>query len=264
MNAPSHAGTALITGASSGIGATYARRLAARGFNLLLVARNESRLRQLADELATTHGVQADLLSADLTQTDEIERVANRLRSDEQITLLVNCAGVALNGSLAEADIESSQQLLQLNLLALTMLSSAAAVRFSLAGRGAIINIGSVVSLLPERFNAIYSASKAYVLSLSQSMHAELSHSGVQVQVVLPGVTRTEIFERSGGSLAQIPPGMVMEVEDLVDAALRGFDQGELVTIPSLPDSAEWQALTQARLQLAPNLSRNRPAERYH
>ena len=170
---------------------------------------------------------------------------------------------MALNGSLAEADLDSAHNLLQLNLLALTMLSSAAAVRFGLAGRGAIINIGSVVALLPERFNAIYSASKAYVLSLSQSLHSELSGTGVQVQVVLPGVTRTEIFERSGSSLAQIPPSMVMEVEDLVDAALRGFDQGELVTIPSLQDSSEWQALTQARLQLAPNLSHNQPAARY-
>ena len=263
MKASSHAQTALITGASSGIGATYARRLAARGYDLLLVARNETRLRQLADELTAAHRVRVDLLSADLEQHADIEKVAARLRSDEQITLLVNSAGIALNGSLAEADLDSTHSLLQINLLALTMLASAAAVRFSLGGGGAIINIGSVVSLLPGRFNAIYSASKAYVLSLSQSMHAELASHGVQVQVVLPGVTRTEIFERSGSSLAQIPPGMVMEVEDLVDAALRGFDQGELVTIPSLPDSSEWHALTQARLQLAPNLSHNQPAARY-
>lgn len=263
MKASSHAQTALITGASSGIGATYARRLAARGYNLLLVARNETRLRQLADELTAAHDVRVDLLSADLEQHADIENVAARLRSDEQITLLVNSAGIALNGSLTEADLDSTHSLLQINLLALTMLASAAAVRFSLGG-GAIINIGSVVSLLPERFNAIYSASKAYVLSLSQSMHAELASHGVQVQVVLPGVTRTEIFERSGSSLAQIPPSMVMEAGDLVDAALRGFDQGELVTIPSLPDSNEWHALTQARLQLAPNLSHNQPAARYH
>ncbi|WP_425055878.1 SDR family NAD(P)-dependent oxidoreductase [Pseudomonas abyssi] len=256
--------TALITGASSGIGATYARRLAARGYNLLLVARNEARLRLLADELTARHDIQIDILAADLEQHGEIERVANRLRNDQQISLLVNCAGVALNGSLAEADIDSTHSLLQLNLLALTMLSSAAAVRFSLAGRGAIINIGSVVALLPERFNAIYAASKAYVLSLSQTLHAELSSRGVQVQVVLPGITRTEIFERSGSSLAQIPPSMVMEVEDLVDAALHGFDQGELVTIPSLPDGDDWHAVTQARMQLAPNLSRNQPAARYH
>lgn len=264
MNAATHSQTALITGASSGIGATYARRLAARGYNLLLVARNEERLQQLATELVANHAVQVEVLAADLSQHDDIERVAARLRSDEQISLLINCAGVALNGSLAEADLDSAHNLLQLNLLALTMLSSAAAVRFGLAGRGAIINIGSVVALLPERFNAIYSASKAYVLSLSQSLHSELSGTGVQVQVVLPGVTRTEIFERSGSSLAQIPPSMVMEVDELVDAALRGFDQGELVTIPSLPDSNEWQALTQARLQLAPNLSHNHPAARYH
>ncbi|UJJ33357.1 SDR family NAD(P)-dependent oxidoreductase [Halopseudomonas maritima] len=253
----------MITGASSGIGATYAQRLAARGYNLLLIARNEARLQQLAAELAACHGVQADLLCVDLEQHSGIEKAAERLRSDAQISLLVNCAGVALNGGLGEADLDSTHSLLQLNLLALTMLSSAAAVRFSLAGRGAIINIGALVALSPERGNAIYSASKAYVLNLSQSLCSELSGSGVQVQVVLPGITRTELLERAGSSLAHIPPSMVMEVEDLVDAALRGFDQGELVTIPSLQDSSEWQALTQARLQLAPNLSHNQPAARY-
>ncbi len=263
MPAATHPQTALITGASSGIGATYARRLAARGYNLLLVARNQTRLQQLANELAAAHAVQVEVLTADLSQHDDIEQVTARLRSDRQISLLVNCAGVALYGSLAEADLDSTHNLLQLNLLALTILSSAAAVRFGLAGRGAIINIGSVVALLPGRFNAIYSASKAYVLSLSQSLQSELSGTGVQVQVVLPGVTRTEIFERAGSSLARVPASMVMEVEDLVDAALRGFDQGELVTIPSLQDSSEWQALTQARLQLAPPLSHNQPAARY-
>ena len=132
-----------------------------RGYNLLLVARNQTRLQQLAIELAAAHAVQVEVLTADLSQHDDIEQVTARLRSDRQISLLVNYAGVALYGSLAEADLDSTHNLLQLNLLALTILSSAAAVRFGLAGRGAIINIGSVVALLPERFNAIYSASKA-------------------------------------------------------------------------------------------------------
>ena len=132
-----------------------------RGYNLLLVARNQTRLQQLANELAAAHAVQVEVLTADLSQHDDIEQVTARLRSDRQISLLVNYAGVALYGSLAEADLDSTHNLLQLNLLALTILSSAAAVRFGLAGRGAIINIGSVVALLPERFNAIYSASKA-------------------------------------------------------------------------------------------------------
>jgi len=164
---------------------------------------------------------------------------------------------------MAESDRHSIAALLQLNVLALTLLSSAAAVNFSIAGHGGIINLGSVVALLPERFNAVYAASKAYVLSLTQSLHAEIAHRGVRVQAVLPGMTRTEIWQRSGMTLDPSFDPMIMEAGDMVDAALRGFDEGELVTIPSLPDSADWQNLLQARMQLAPNLSHKQPAARY-
>lgn len=120
-----------------------------------------------------------------------------------------------------------------------------------------------MVALVPERFNATYSATKAYVLSLTQSLHVELKGSGVQVQAVLPGMTRTEIWERSGLDLTHIPAEMVMEAGEMVDASLSGFDQGELVTLPSLPDAADWQALVTARMALGPNLSRSSAAVRY-
>ncbi|MQA55832.1 SDR family NAD(P)-dependent oxidoreductase [Pseudomonas piscis] len=256
-------GKALITGASSGIGAVYAERLAARGFDLLLVARDEERLHVAANNLQASHSVQVEVLQADLTSRSDLLEVERRLRNDRDISLLLNNAGVAADGPLAAANLDQMEQMIQLNVVALTRLAGAAAANFSAAGRGAIINIASVVALLPERFNATYSATKAYVLSLSQSLQAELKDTGVQVQAVLPGVTRTEIWQRAGFDVSVIPAEMVMDAGEMVDAALSGFDQRELITLPSLPDAADWQAMVAARLALAPNLSRSSAAARY-
>lgn len=263
MNSVQSQGTALVTGASSGIGAIYAERLAARGFDLLLVARDQERLDAAASKLRAEHGVQVEVLKADLTQKEEVLKLEQRLRSDSSISLLLNNAGVATDGLLANADMDQLERLIQLNVTTVTRLASAAAASFAKAGRGTIINIASVVALFPERFNATYSASKAYVLSLTQSLNAELEGTGVKVQAVLPGVTRTEIFERSGIDATQIPVDMIMEADDMVDAALSGLDQGELITIPSLPDAADWDAFVAARLVMAPNLSKSKAAARY-
>lgn len=263
MNTLQTQGTALVTGASSGIGAIYAERLAARGFDLLLVARDEQRLEAAASTLRAEHGIKVEVLKADLTQRDDVLKVEQRLRSDSSISLLLNDAGVAADGLLANADMEQLERLIQLNVTTVTRLASAAAASFAKAGRGTIINIASVVALFPERFNATYSASKAYVLSLTLSLNAELEGTGVKVQAVLPGVTRTEIWERSGIDATQIPADMVMEAGEMVDAALSGLDQGELVTIPSLPNAAEWDDFVKARLVMAPNLSKSTAAARY-
>ncbi|HCS41831.1 MAG TPA: SDR family oxidoreductase [Pseudomonas sp.] len=263
MNSVQTQGTALVTGASSGIGAIYAERLAARGFDLLLVARDQERLEAAASKLRAEHGVQVEVLKADLTQKNDVLKLEQRLRSDSSISLLLNNAGVAADGLLANADMDQLERLISLNVTTVTRLASAAAAGFAKAGRGTIINIGSVVALFPERFNATYSASKAYVLSLTQSLNAELDGTGVKVQAVLPGVTRTEIWERSGIDATQIPAEMVMEAGEMVDAALSGLDQGELVTIPSLPDAADWDAFVAARLVMAPNLSKSKAASRY-
>ncbi|HEX8592560.1 MAG TPA: SDR family oxidoreductase [Pseudomonas sp.] len=263
MTATNAKGTALITGASSGIGAIYADRLAKRGYDLLLVARDSGRLETLAARLRQQAGVNVEVLKADLTNRAELSVVESRLREDASITLLLNNAGVAFTGTLAEADPEGLDKLIQLNVVALTHLASAAAAGFGKQGRGAIINLGSVVAMMPETFNAAYAATKAYVLSLSQSLHAEVSPLGIQVQAVLPGVTRTEIWERSGLDLNTLPQEMVMDVTEMVDAALAGFDQAERVTIPSLPDAADWDAVVAARLALGPNLSLSHAAARY-
>lgn len=263
MNSVQTQGTALVTGASSGIGAIYAERLAARGFDLLLVARDEERLQAAASKLRAEHGVQVEVLKADLTQKDDVLKLEQRLRSDSSISLLLNNAGVAAEGLLANSDMDQMEKLIQLNVTTVTRLASAAAAAFAKAGHGTIINIASVVALFPERFNATYSASKAYVLSLTQSLNAELDGTGVKVQAVLPGVTRTEIWERSGIDATQIPADMVMEAGEMVDAALSGLDQGELITIPSLPNASEWDDFVKARLVMAPNLSKSTAATRY-
>lgn len=256
-------GTALVTGASAGIGATYARRLAARGHALLLVARDRARLRALADELVRDAGIEAEILVADLGATADLARVEQRLREDARITTLVNNAGITGDGPLATADPGRLEALIRLNIVAPTRLVLACLPRMLAQGHGAIINIASVTALLPESFEACYSASKAYVLNFSQSLHSEAGAKGIRVQAVLPGITRTAIWAGSGHDIDAFPPEMVMDVDTLVDAALSGFDQGEVVTIPSLPDAAEWDAFTTQRRQLMPRLSRREAAPRY-
>ncbi|TLX56718.1 SDR family oxidoreductase [Stutzerimonas nosocomialis] len=262
MNA-SIKGTALITGASTGIGAVYADRLAGRGHPLLLVARDVARLQALAERLTARHGVEVEVLPADLTDPAALRRLEERLRGDGSIEVLVNNAGMSMTGALAEADLALADRMIALNLVAVTHLAAAAAANFGARGRGTVINLGSVVSLLPERFSAVYAATKAYVLSLSQSMQAELGKRGVRVQAVLPGMTRTEIWARSGVAPGSLPESMIMEADEMVDAALAGLDQGEPVTLPSLPDAADWDAFLAARAALGPNLSHRQAADRY-
>lgn len=163
--------TALITGASSGVGGVYAERLAALGHDLLLVARNRQRLKALAADLMTKYGINMQVLSADPGEPTDLAQVEQRLRSDEAIGVLVNNAGIALHGTLTEVAPAQVESLVALNIISVTRLAAAAAAQFSGTGRGTIINIASVVALTPEMFNAVYSASKAYVLSLSQTLH---------------------------------------------------------------------------------------------
>ena len=256
-------GLALITGASSGIGASYAKRLAQRGFDLLLTARTSTRLHVLAAQLRTAHGVNVEVLPADLSLAADIARLAQRLNDDPAISLLVNNAGMAVIGPLVGAEPSRLDSMIQLNVTALTQLAVAAASAFAARGHGVLINIASALALAPEQYHGAYSATKAYVLALTQALEQELSPRGVRVQVVLPGATRTELWARAGIDVRYLPPGMVMEVDDLVDAALAGLELGERVTIPSLPDIQEWEALNAMRLDLAPLLSLNHAATRY-
>jgi uncharacterized protein len=256
-------GTALITGASTGIGATYAERLARRGYDLILVARDVARLEQLATRLRDSGTVHVEVLPADLTNKADLLKVEQRLRTDQSIRMLLNNAGMALSGELVDGDIERYDSMVQLNVVAVMRLAAAVAPGFIARQGGTLINIASVLALAPELFNGVYSGTKAFVLNLTQSLQNELGKHGVRVQAVLPGATRTGIWERSGTDINQLPAEMLMGVQDMVDAALRGLDLGETVTIPSLPELAEWDNLNQLRQGLAPRLSLSSPARRY-
>lgn len=256
-------GTALITGASSGIGAVYADRLAHRGFDLILVARNQGRLEALAQRLAAETGRKITVLPADLTNETDLARIEAELRQNAGITMLVNNAGFGASAPLLASDIERMEEMIAINVVATTRLTYAAAPGFVARGAGAIINISSIAALAPELLNGVYSGAKAYVLTFSQSLHGELKDKGVQVQVVVPGATATEFWDIAASGVANLPQHIVMSTEDMVDAALAGFDMGELVTIPSLPDVADFDAFDAARKALGPGLSRVDPAARY-
>ncbi len=254
-------GTALVTGASSGIGATYADRLARRGYDLVLVARDQARMEELASRLRIEAGGAVEVLRADLTNADDLHRVEARLREDARINLLVNNAGAAAEGGFAAPEPAAQQRIIDLNITAVTRLAGAVVPRFLAAGAGSIINIASVLALAPEFFPGIYPATKAYVLAFSQSLQAELGSRGLYVQAVLPAATRTEIWSRSGRDVNALKG--VMEVGTLVDAALVGFDRRELITIPPLHDETKWDDLTAQRKALIPNLLQGQPAPRY-
>ena len=257
-------GTAVVTGASSGIGAVYADRLAHRGYDLVLVARDQARLDDLAARLRAETGVAVEVLRADLSRREDIRRVEARLQADD-IVALVNNAGIAVAGPTVDMDPDSLEAMVQLNVVAATRLARAVAPGLAARGRGDIINIASVAGLKGDQpsISVGYSASKAYILAFSEGLASELAPRGVRVQAVLPGVTRTEIWEKGGIDVDTMPAEIIMDTADMVDAALAGLDLGESVTIPSLPDIRDWAAFKSAREALYPNLSHRRPAGRY-
>jgi short-subunit dehydrogenase len=251
----------LVTGASTGIGAVYADRFARRGHDLVLVARDLARLETLAERLRRETGVAVDVLKADLTDPADLAAVEAKLSDDTRIDVLVNNAGASAAGGFLDQGPDGAAKLIALNVTALTRLAAAVAPRFVQAGEGAIVNVGSVVGLAPEFGSTVYGATKAFVQFLSQGLALELGPKGVYVQAVLPSATRTEIWERAGKDVNALPA--VMETEDLVDAALVGFDRRETVTIPPLHDLGQWEAFEAARQAMRPGFWQVHPADRY-
>jgi short-subunit dehydrogenase len=256
-------GTALITGASRGIGAVYADRLAKRGYDLILVARDEARLKALSARLTSETGRSVIPLPADLNDKADLTKVETMLQDDQTITMLVNNAGVASVAPLLNADIDKMDDIIALNITALTRLTYAAAPAFVARGKGTIINIASIVGISPETLNGVYGASKAYVIALSHSLQHELADKGIRIQAVLPGPTATEFWEIAGLPYQNLPASIVMSPEDMVDAALVGLDHGELVTIPSLHDGDEWTRFEAARRAISERFGNSVPAPRY-
>jgi short-subunit dehydrogenase len=263
MSSPSPKGVALITGASTGIGAIYANRLAKRGYDLILVARNERRLNDAAKRLRTETGVQVTPLLADLNDKAGLAKVEAVLREDPNITMLVNNAGIGSVASILQADVDKMEAMINLNITALTRLTYAAAPAFVARGKGAIINISSAVAIAVENLNGVYSASKSYVLSFGHSLQKDLAEKGVRIQTVLPAATATEFWDVAGYA-PQKTSEITMRAEDLVDAALAGFDAGELVTIPALHDGDIWTRWERERREMSPKFRNPRPAPRYH
>lgn len=256
-------GTALITGASRGIGGVYADRLARRGYDLILVARDRPRLEALCAELASATGRVVTPLAADLNAKADLARVETTLRANPTITMLVNNAGTASIAPLLNADVEQMDAMIELNTVALMRLTYAAAPGFVARGKGTLINIASVVGIAPERLNGIYGATKAFVIAFSHSLQHELADKGVRVQAVLPGATATDLWASSGYPWQNLPASTVMTPDDMVDAALAGLDLGELVTIPGLQDADDWNRFEAARRALAPRFANSIPAPRY-
>ncbi len=254
-------GTALVTGASSGIGAIYADRLAQRGYDLILVARNEDRLNTLAERLRGT-GRTITVLPADLNDKTSLQKVETVLKTNEAITLLVNNAGVGAVASILTANVDDMEAMIDLNVTALVRLTYAAAPAFAARGAGTIINIASAVGIAAEFLNGVYSASKAFVIAFGHSLQKDLADRGVRVQTVAPAATATEFWDVAGYAPQKTAP-VTMSAENLVDAALAGLDAGELVTIPSLHDADAWTRWEADRRELSKKFSNAEPAPRY-
>lgn len=256
-------GFAVVTGASTGMGAVYADRLARRGHDLILVARNTDKLKALADQVVQATGRRVETLTADLRRAADLETIAQRLRTDPAISMLVNNAGVGSSTPLLDSDVAAMGEMIALNVDALMRLTYAAAPAFVARGGGTIVNMASIVAIGPEILNGVYGGTKAFVVAFTQSLHHELAGRGLRVQAVCPGAVGTDFWALAGTPLDQLPPTIVMSPQDAVDAALAGLDQGEIVTLPALADLAAWQTYEDARQALIPIISRTQPAARY-
>ncbi|MDI3392777.1 SDR family oxidoreductase [Pseudomonas sp. V98_8] len=256
-------GTALITGASSGIGAVYADRLARQGYDLILVARSQAKLVTLANRLSDQTGRNVEVVAADLKDKTDLLRVEKILRSDASITLLVNNAGVGAVMPLLGSPVDDMEDMIGLNITALTRLAYAVVPGFVARGAGTVVNISSIVAIAPEILNGVYGGTKAFVLGLSQSMHRELADKGIRIQAVLPGATATDFWSEAGNPVENLPQEIVMSAEDMVDAALVGLERGEVVTIPGLHDGEQWDRYEAQRQVLSGLFGNSTAAARY-
>lgn len=228
---------ALVTGASSGIGAAFAERLARDEYNVTLVARDRSRLDKLATKLQKRYGVEADVLSADLTRASDLCLVEHRVSGDPGLDVLVNNAGFGTSGAFARLDADREEDAIRLNVIALVRLTHAALPGMTARRRGAIINVSSMAAFQPGPFNATYCATKAYVNSFTEAIHEELRGTGVKVQALCPGFTRTEFQKRAGLDTSHLPEFVWMSPESVVDASLDGLGR-DVVLVPGYANRA--------------------------
>jgi short-subunit dehydrogenase len=225
---------ALVTGASSGIGASFARRLAEKGHDLVVVARDVTRLEKLAADLP---GVDVEVLSADLSEPDQLSAVEERLgATDRPVDKLINNAGYGTAGNFPELDVDREVGMIDLNIAALVRLSHAAAAAMVPRRRGGILNVGSVGSFQPSPYNAVYSATKAFVLSFSEALHEELKPHGVHVTCLCPGFTVTEFQERAGINEGSVPGMLRQDADTVAKIGVRALDHNVAVRVAGVPN----------------------------
>ncbi|HEY3725310.1 MAG TPA: SDR family oxidoreductase [Acidimicrobiia bacterium] len=237
---------AVVTGASTGIGRAFALALADRGYDLVVVARDAARLETLADELRDAYGAQAEVLPADLSDPGSLLEVETRVGDAARpIELLVNNAGFGTSGRFASLPIAREEQEIQLNVLALVRLTHAALDGLVARGRGGVINVASLAGYQPTPGNAVYGATKAFVMSFTQAVHEELKGTGVKCMVLAPGFTRTEFQVRAGFDSSEVPDFLWQDSSTVVEHTMRAYDRGRAVCVPG-PLNAATAAFTAA------------------
>lgn len=229
---------ALITGASAGIGAAFAERLAADGWDLCIVARRRARLAELARRLRARHGVAVDVVAADLTDPRALHRLERRVAGDSRLELLINNAGVADFGHFVERDRDVEETEIKLDVIAVVRLTHAALPAMIRRGRGAVINVSSVAALTPGPNYAVYSGCKSFINTFTEALHFELAGTGVDFQVLCPGLTHTEIFAAAGADTSAVPELLWMSPAAVVEASLAALRRGTLVCVPGLANQA--------------------------
>jgi short-subunit dehydrogenase len=260
---------ALVTGASSGIGAAFATRLARDGYDLVLVARRQDRLKELARNLRETHGVNVEILGADLTKANELRAVEAHVAGDPVLSMLVNNAGFGAYRSFLELDPDLAEKLINLQVLAVTRLTRAALHGMIARGQGAIINVSSRLAFsgpldspqIPRR--ATYAATKSFINTFTQILANELEGTSVRVQALCPGVVRTEFHLRQGIDPSRFPDNLVMDARELVDASLAGLQLGEVICIPALQDDGLLAQFNEIERQILQDSGQGQVAPRY-
>jgi short-subunit dehydrogenase len=256
-------GTAVITGASAGIGRVFADRLAKRGYDLLLIARRGDLLDEVAKKLSNSYGVTVKTLAVDLSKPSELQATADKLSADSSITMLVNNAGVSTLAPIGGTKAADAASMISVNISALTALTIAVLPGFKARDKGTIVNIGSVLGFASLPISSIYSGTKGYVFLFTRGLQEEVAGTQVRVQLVAPAATATDIWELSGLPLSNLDAATVMTAENCVDAALRGMDLGEAVTMPSSNEPELLPRFDELRVKLLIAAQHGKPADRY-
>jgi len=263
MNENRKLGTAVVTGASSGLGEVFAERLARQGYDLKLVARRKDRLDALAEKLQSKYGIKVTSLVADLSSATDLEKIIHDLNTDVSITMLINNAGTMTLAPSTATSVEKQKAMIDVNITALTLLSNAVLSQFIERNKGILINIASVLGFYSLPVSSIYSGTKGFVVQYTRGLQDEVKGTNVQVQLVNPATTATEIWEVGGVPLSALDASTIMTSEDCVDAILSGLDKGELTTYPSVNDQKIIDSYEDARIKLFNASQTGQPAQRY-